>query len=68
MQINLPPLIENEKGRKQVASTLEKSRENFRKFRDSLSQDIGTSKGKMHCPELDSSFLICANFAQISLI
>ena len=47
-QINLPPLIENEKGRKQVASTLERSRANFRKFRDSLSQDIGSSKGRYY--------------------
>jgi len=50
LQISLPPLIENEKGRKLVASTLEKSRASFRKFRDSLSEDIATSRGKQRWP------------------
>lgn len=44
IDITLPPLIENKKGRKLVADTLEKSRADFRKFRDTLSQDIGASK------------------------
>ena len=59
IQINLPPLIENEKGRKLVASTLEKSRADFRKFRDTLAQDVGSSKGTYSFSRVRISRILC---------
>ncbi|CAB9521529.1 Digalactosyldiacylglycerol synthase 1, chloroplastic [Seminavis robusta] len=44
IDISLPPLIESEEDRKLVATTLEKSRSNFRKFRDNLSREISVNK------------------------
>ena len=42
-QIDLPPLIENEKTRKQISTTVKRIRSRFRLFRSQLSQEIQQS-------------------------
>lgn len=44
MQINLPPLINNDEQRKKIASTLSRTRDRYRQFRTRLSEEIKLSK------------------------
>jgi len=43
IEIDLPPIIEDEKRRKQISTTIVKNRERFRQFRSRLSQEISQS-------------------------
>lgn len=43
IEIDLPPIIEDEKRRKQISSTIVKNRERYRQFRSRLSQEIRQS-------------------------
>jgi len=43
LEIDLPPLIEDEKRRKQISTTVKRTRSRFRQFRSQLSQEIRQS-------------------------
>jgi hypothetical protein len=43
VEIDLPPLIDNEERRKQISATVKKTRERFRQFRSTLSEEIRQS-------------------------
>ena len=45
-KIDLPPLIESEERRRQVATTIRKTRNRYRQFRSRLSDEIKQTKGE----------------------